>query len=1008
MSQTIAAPASSPRKLIIPARAAKLLNAETRTVEHVITSYTVDRDGDVVIPGGVDYSEFMQNPVVFLNHKSFAEPPIGRCVGMMPSDQEIVAQTQFAGLDQMHPQAEMIYRLYRDHFMKGWSIGFIPREKSPQSVLPGQWGVTILTSSLLEYSAVGIPSNASALMRACKAYGLPDGATEQDLYEEIMGPTKKWWDLMAPILATPEPSVKAPTPMITKGEVHYPLRWNPALDKAFDADRVYEPSSVEIAIAAEFLGVPVKLIRETRSQVPSVRMGSWLTALDEQLAADWTTVDLRNFDYSGKETPPVYKTIQLNSTKHDEFLVNGLRCLEAKDGSGRRMLLDVTPTWWGLAATEYAVEGKATNLIPKTWTRAHELKFLKGEAFSLSGDFIAKTDETWGQVFLPAAIEEPMQRVVGHVNAKGGSLPNRGVILMGPPGTGKTLLGRVMRNTAEATFIWLSARDFHYSGAVGGIVEAFELAKELAPSILFFEDVDNWLTDHSQDLMKTEMDGISQYKGVVTVITTNFPERIPKALIDRPGRFHDVLQLGLPDEAVRRRMLERWLPDLEPADADRAIEATKGYSGAHVRELANFVEVLRADDGLTLSAALTKALEKIAAQRDLIDSVQLGGSRYAFPKNLADMAAKAVAWGTSTMVTKGNGAPADNTRVVKTTVVAGNAGVPKIDAASPWDWRQAVTDLKTWATNEKDGFVPGKYARGFAVYDAERANDPEAYRFAHHVVEHGALKQHLGGTVQAMSVLLRAHHDTAPVNEVLSPDERQAIYDHLSAHLRAYDTAPPEFRSYTVDEWGALTAWWANPPATNGESITRTSGAVTVREVIVNDEPFLHAETKQDEPDVETSAVDDARMLLRSALKDLAGLLDKAADDDEAVILGMIDGVVTCLQYGQALDDEDAQEIEAVAKLLADLETKGRVGTAVAHTKLRTAHGMGTHMLRMVKEVAAAIETSMKPKDPKPEQEKEPSPPPQKGLDLAGVTAAVRRGVEQARGSEATNDAHAR
>ena len=183
-------------------------------------------------------------------------------------------------------------------------------------------------------------------------------------------------------------------------------------------------------------------------------------------------------------------------------------------------------------------------------------------------------------------------------------------------------------STPQATFIWISARDFHYSGSFGGISYGFELARELSPSILFIEDVDNWLDSYTVDMIKTEMDGIRRYKGVTTILTTNFPELLPEALIDRPGRFHDVLKFGLPSDDIRGQMLARWIPALEGDAKAKAVTETKGMSGAHIKELANFAAAIQADENCTVAESVEKALAKIKEQRELIDKVQLQGSNY--------------------------------------------------------------------------------------------------------------------------------------------------------------------------------------------------------------------------------------------------------------------------------------------------------------------------------------------------------------------------------------------
>jgi hypothetical protein len=181
------------------------------------------------------------------------------------------------------------------------------------------------------------------------------------------------------------------------------------------------------------------------------------------------------------------------------------------------------------------------------WERASQLNYLKGEAFTLSGEFLDRGNLDWPDLFLPPEKEAVLRRVVDRINDQGEDMESRGLMLMGPPGTGKTLTGRVMMAQADVTYIWISARDFYRSGAFGAFTYAFDLAAECAPSILFFEDVDSYITGNDTiDLLKTEMDGLKRRKGVQTILTTNFPELIPDALIDRPGRFHDLLELALP------------------------------------------------------------------------------------------------------------------------------------------------------------------------------------------------------------------------------------------------------------------------------------------------------------------------------------------------------------------------------------------------------------------------------------------------------------------------------
>jgi HK97 family phage major capsid protein len=436
-----------------------------------------------------------------------------------------------------------------------------------------------------------------------------------------------------------------PTPMLNRAAVttaatpeRDPIRWNRALSKAFDVTAEQFPAaSAEEALVSKYLGVEIKFLERRKTSVMAVRMGAFLSAVDNELRS-WLVDDTRNLDWQGRETTPLYETIQLNSTKSQDFLVDGMRFLQREDSTGREMAtFRVQPRWWGLEVTVYGLRatGTAHHLLGRVQADAKTINFLKGEAFSLSGEFLPKTGETFSDLFLDPSNAAAVERVVTLINTRGKALENRGVLLMGPPGTGKTLSARIVRNEAQATFIWVSSRDFHYSGSFGGFTEAFDLARECAPSVIVFEDVDNWLYDTTVDLLKSEMDGVAVRSGVVTMMTTNFPELLPAALIDRPGRFHDVLRFGLPDAGARKQMLQKWLPGLADTDLTKAVTATAGYSGAHVRELVRFATIIAEQDGLSLAKALAAALVKLAEQRELISDTQRQGSRYRMPAALA-------------------------------------------------------------------------------------------------------------------------------------------------------------------------------------------------------------------------------------------------------------------------------------------------------------------------------------------------------------------------------------
>ena len=643
------APPSS--EIVVHKQFATTIEAQPdRCVKFVITTIAPDREQDIVFSEGIDIENFVKNPVITWAH-DYRALPVGRCVSLERHSDRILAVIEFAP-EAMNPFAEQVYRMVKGGFVNATSIGFRPLEWTYDEP---RGGVNFTKAELLEVAVVPIPAHPQALIAASaagidltvvkdwatKTLSAVESAERQARHAEVVVLAETFpsdalpradagGDPTAVIRLTPQAGDAFET--FASGQTE--TRWNRQRSKAFDVTAQEFPArSLEQDLAAKYCGCAIKDLYHREEPVYSTRMGAFLTALNETLA-DMTVDDVRNISGRGEEEPPLYERIQLNSTRAEEFLIDGMRFCQ---WHGVKVAIKVEPRWYGLQVTTYAERKHADAgraVFAKTFGRAKELNFLKGEAFSLSGEFLTRGATSFADLFLSEKNQAMAQRILSLVNEKGADLENRGVIMLGPPGNGKTLLGRILMNHAKATFIWASARDFWYSGGFRGLANMFAIARECAPSIMFIEDVDNYLGGQETDLMKTEMDGLAQSTGVVTILTTNYPELLPKALIDRPGRFHDVLRFDLPDASTRQKMLATWMPDLAGVALTETIKALHGYSGAHVREFARFAEIIRSQDGLAVDAAATAALAKLQEQRDLITAVQISGSRYRAPAHV--------------------------------------------------------------------------------------------------------------------------------------------------------------------------------------------------------------------------------------------------------------------------------------------------------------------------------------------------------------------------------------
>ena len=144
----------------------KGIDEETRTIEFLGTSSKQDRSGDIIETDGWDIKNFMDNPVFLWAHNGRSVPPIGRALEVSRTPQGLKFRIQFA-TKEVHPFADTVFKLYGAGFLKGVSVGFIPKKREvmtdPQT---GEFtGFKFLEQELIELSAVSVPDNPEALIQ---------------------------------------------------------------------------------------------------------------------------------------------------------------------------------------------------------------------------------------------------------------------------------------------------------------------------------------------------------------------------------------------------------------------------------------------------------------------------------------------------------------------------------------------------------------------------------------------------------------------------------------------------------------------------------------------------------------------------------------------------------------------------------------------------------------------------------------------------------------------------
>lgn len=161
-----------------------------RSVTAKISTVSVDRDGDVLLPQGANFKEFEKNPVVFLGHDYFTLP-IGKCTAIKRDDNAIYAKTVFAERPDDYPAdkewvPDTLLSLYKQGVMNGFSVGFVPVEQRPASDADvkkfGAGAKRVFSKwKVLEYSAVALPANQDAVATAVSK-GLITTSTAKKLF----------------------------------------------------------------------------------------------------------------------------------------------------------------------------------------------------------------------------------------------------------------------------------------------------------------------------------------------------------------------------------------------------------------------------------------------------------------------------------------------------------------------------------------------------------------------------------------------------------------------------------------------------------------------------------------------------------------------------------------------------------------------------------------------------------------------------------------------------------
>lgn len=194
---------------------------------------------------------------------------------------------------------------------------------------------------------------------------------------------------------------------------------------------------------------------------------------------------------------------------------------------------------------------------------------------------------------------DQLEAAKGYAPGEGPRVP-RGLLLSGDPGVGKTMVARAIAGSLNAEFFTCTGADFveMYVGVGPKRVRAlFRQARRASSAVIFIDEIDALGSRDNQNMdsermatinrMLAEMDGMNGHGNFLVVGATNHPDRLDGAL-RRPGRFDRQIHLPLPDADTRAGILSKYLekvPSSDDVDLQALALRTRGYSGAHLRQV---------------------------------------------------------------------------------------------------------------------------------------------------------------------------------------------------------------------------------------------------------------------------------------------------------------------------------------------------------------------------------------------------------------------------------------
>lgn len=254
--------------------------------------------------------------------------------------------------------------------------------------------------------------------------------------------------------------------------------------------------------------------------------------------------------------------------------------------------------YWIVADTQEIAESFFASVCEwNAQIREEVLVFEEGFWSKNPGLFQAIKGANFDNLILRGTLKQDIQDDIGHFFSSGPTYEaygvpwKRGVLFIGSPGNGKTHTLKALINKMKQPCLYVKSFKARYENESENIRKVFQKARQSAPCILVFEDLDSLINDENRSFFLNELDGFAPNQGILTLATTNHPDRLDPAILNRPSRFDRKYHFELPNTVERGAYIQLWNDTLKDGMrlSDSAItqmaELTDGFSFAYLKEL---------------------------------------------------------------------------------------------------------------------------------------------------------------------------------------------------------------------------------------------------------------------------------------------------------------------------------------------------------------------------------------------------------------------------------------